>query len=222
MYKLCIFDLDGTLVDSHRDLANATNHALSKHGLPVHGYNAYKTFVGDGVAMLVRRAIGEEKFTDELGKAVLADFNDYYAAHLTVETAPYPGMCGAVASLREKGVRCAVFTNKPDTFAKIVARTLFPENSFEFIIGNAPGYPRKPDGTALRVMLSALDLPSENCLYIGDSDVDVLTGHDAELTVLGVTWGFRGREELKKAGADRIADTAEELLSVALEGEADA
>ena len=173
MTHFCIFDLDGTLVNSLEDLAAATNDALRRQGFPTHPMEAYRHFVGDGILMLLRRAAPEGVSPQTL-EQLHQGFDAYYASHCFDHTQPYPGCRQMLEYLSS-------------------------------IFGKRPGYEKKPDPAALNEMIRQQGVPKEGCLYIGDSDVDVYTAHNAGIRCCGALWGFRGYEELAWAGADFLA-----------------
>jgi phosphoglycolate phosphatase len=211
--ELCVFDLDGTLVNSLEDLANSTNYALIKNGFKAWEVENYRYFVGDGVLMLIKRALAE-KGTEEAEKTVYNDFNEYYDKHYVDCTRPYEGITELLKELREKRVKCAVLSNKPDSFVKIIMEELFPDFEFSWIQGKLEEFPKKPDPAALNFILDKLNAKKESTLYIGDSNVDVFTGKNAGLKTCGVLWGFRGREELEAAGADHVVSEPKEILKL--------
>lgn len=211
MIKLCVFDLDGTLVNSLDDLAESTNYALRKNGFKTYEHSKYKYFVGDGIKVLVKRVLGGNA-TPETEEAVLADFNLHYNLHYADNTKPYDGCEKMLKKLSEKGINCAVLSNKPDNFVKIIVSKLYPDFKFSWVQGKAEGFPKKPDPTALKFILKSLKTDLEDTLYIGDSNVDIFTGKNAGVKTCGVTWGFRDRDELEAAVADYIIDKPEEIF----------
>ena len=204
MTHFCIFDLDGTLVNSLADLADATNDALRRQGVPTHPVEAYRHFVGDGILMLLRRAAPEGVSPQTL-EQLHQGFDAYYASHCFDHTQPYPGCGQLLECLSQKGISCAVLSNKPDEFVGTIVKKLYPDFAFSSIFGKRPGYEKKPDPAALNEMIRQQGVPKEGCLYIGDSDVDVYTAHNAGIRCCGALWGFRGYEELTRAGADFLA-----------------
>ncbi len=215
MTKLCIFDLDGTLVNSLHDLAGAMNHALRLNGFTPHDPEKYRFFVGNGISTLADKAmiIPKGSATPEQKASVLSDFQAYYNEHCMDETRPYNGISELLTELDRRKIKYSIMSNKPDSFSKIIAEALFPNNKFASIWGKRDGYERKPSPQAVLALIDELGFGTDECLYIGDSDVDVLTAKNAHLKFCGVSWGFRPIEELKSAGADFIADTAEEILT---------
>lgn len=210
--KLAIFDLDGTLLNTIGDLAEAANHMLALRNLPQHDYPTYCTFVGNGIMRLVERALPESLRTPETVAAARRDFLDYYLAHIDEKTAPYAGVSALLAALQERGVRLAVASNKFQAGTEKLVQTFFPEIRFEAVFGQRPEVPLKPDPAVVEEILARTGVAREEVLYVGDSAVDIQTAHAAGVRAIGVSWGFRSREELEKASADRIIDQAEELL----------
>ena len=216
MYKLVVFDLDGTVADTLADLAAATNAALTRHGLPTYPTENYRYFVGNGVDNLIRNVLADA-YTPALAEEVKADFASYYADHNMDFTAAYPGVGELLARLSADGVMTAVISNKPNAFVPVILRALYPDHRFSYLSGQREGVPRKPAPDALLQLLERLGVQPDDTLYVGDSDVDVAFAHAAGVRVCGVSWGFRGADELSAAGADRVADTTEELSEMIYE-----
>lgn len=208
--RAVIFDLDGTLVDSLGDIADAMNHALQQHGLPTHPESDYLRFVGEGVKELVRRAVPAGR--EALHEPVLAAYREHYDAHLFDRTRPYPGIPGMLTSLTETGVRMAVLSNKSDGFVKRLVAKLLPGVPFGAVYGERPGMPRKPDPTAALALAAELGVVPGTCGFVGDTAVDMDTARAAGMYGVGVTWGFRSHE-LEAHGARAVTTTAEELLA---------
>lgn len=214
MYRLVVFDLDGTLANTLCDLANAVNAALKKYGLPTYPIERYNQFVGNGINNLISQVLAEKADDKELHKKVKAYFDDYYVDHLCDFTSAYDGMGQLLGALERLPVKTAVHSNKPHVYVPVILRKLYPEHKFEFAWGNQECYERKPSPQALVEMMRILDVEPSETLYVGDSDVDVMTAHSAFVKVCGVAWGFRGETELVSAGADFIAHNAEELFDI--------
>lgn len=212
--ELAIFDLDGTLVDSIGDLAVACNTALALRGLPQHSYEAYCSFVGNGIMRLVERALPEPLRSPENVALVRADFVAYYTDHLDVRTKPYPGIPELLAELVRRGVKLAVASNKFQAGTEKVIRSFFPDIRFEAVLGQREDVPLKPDPAVAEEILSLTGTPRDRALFVGDSAIDILTARAAGIRSAGVTWGFRQRAELEEAGADRIVDRADQLLGL--------
>ncbi|MBR6028649.1 MAG: HAD family hydrolase [Clostridia bacterium] len=210
MIQAALFDLDGTLTDTLRDIADAMNRSLSRLGLPAFPIDAYRYLVGDGAKVLARRcAGGHPEMAGELQAIYQAD----YERHTLVTTRPYDGIPELLTALRERGVRTAVLSNKPDADTRGVVRHFFT-GSFDLVRGQLPGVPLKPDPTAALSICEALGLPPERWLYFGDTAVDMTCARNAGMHPVGVTWGFREAEELREAGAESLISRPEEALSL--------
>ncbi|MGN0706740.1 MAG: HAD family hydrolase [Faecalibacterium sp.] len=211
MIKTVIFDLDGTLLNTLDDLADAGNWVCAQHGWPVHPAQAYKHMVGNGIPKLVERFSPDFARMPEQLAATLAEFTARYDAHKQDKTAPYPGIPEMLDALDDAGVQTAVFSNKAHSLCgKILEHYFGPR--FAAVRGSMPGVPTKPDPAGLYALMEELDADPAQTLFVGDSDVDILTGHNAALPALGVLWGFRDAQELTAAGADALAHTPKEIL----------
>ena len=210
MYRTVIFDLDGTLLNTIDDLANAGNQICLENGWPEHTAAEFCRMVGHGIPNLVSRFSPESAQDPDTLADTLARFSAYYAAHNMDATAPYEGIPAMLARLKAAGARMAVYSNKADEFSQVIIRHYFPD-TFALVRGKVAGVPVKPDPTGVRAVLAELGADAETTLFVGDSAVDIHTAHNAGLTACGVTWGFRGREELEAAGAELLADTVEQL-----------
>ena len=199
MYKHVIFDLDGTLLNTIDDLAAAGNWVCRNHGWPVHTVEAYKYFVGNGMARLAERFAPEDWRTPERIAALLEEFMPYYNAHKEDKTTAYPGMPEAVRQLREAGLTLAVLSNKPHDAAFPVVERYYP-GVFHAVQGALPGVPVKPDPTLLRRLMGELEAGPEDTLFVGDSNVDIRTAKHGGLTSCGVLWGFRRNWRRKAPG----------------------
>ena len=213
-YDLIIFDLDGTLLNTIGDLAEAANVMLRKRNLPQHTYEEYCTFVGNGIMRLVERALPEELRTAESVAAARQDFLSYYIDHIDRKTKPYEGIVQLLGDLQAAGVLLAVASNKFQAGTRELIHRFFPEIGWVAVYGQRPDVPLKPDPAVVEEILSDVNIPRERVLYVGDSGVDIETAHRAGIKAVGVTWGFRSRSELETAGADRIVDRAEEILDL--------
>ncbi len=214
MKTLVIFDLDGTLLNTIDDLANATNHALKAMGYPPHGMWVYPGMVGNGVAKLIERALPAEARTEKNLADTLAHFKEYYNDHCCDATKPYPGIPELIEDLTARGVNLAVTSNKyQDAVTRIIAH-YFPDANFKAILGNIDGMPRKPDPSIVFKALSMCPTPKAEVLYVGDSGVDMETARRACVESVGVTWGFRPILELKEALADHIISTPAQIIDL--------
>ena len=212
--RLVIFDLDGTLLDTIGDLAASCNHTLEQFGHPTHPTEAYRMFVGNGIAKLVERALPAEYRTAEYVERVRLAFVEYYKAHITDYTRPYKGMPELLERLTEQGVQLAVASNKFHEGTVALIGHFFGCERFVAVYGQRVGVPIKPDPTVVRQIIAEADVAREDVLYVGDSGVDMQTAVAAEVRSVGVTWGFRSREELIAAGAVHLADRAEDILKL--------
>lgn len=215
-YTHVIFDLDGTLLNTLDDLAAAGNHVCAAHGWPTFTRDQYRYKVGNGQPKLIERIIPAEFAGDgRMFEQVLREFRAYYDAHKEDQTAPYPGVIELLDHLRTAGVRLAVLSNKDHTAAAPLVERYFGPR-FDLVQGRIDAFPPKPAAPITRYVLDQLDAEPARTLYVGDSNVDVATGHNAGLTVAGVAWGFRGRGELEAAGAEYVVDEPAELERVVL------
>ncbi len=214
MKTYIIFDLDGTLLNTIDDLANATNHALKEHGYPQHGLWVYPTMVGNGVTKLIERAMPEESRSEANINAVLTSFKTYYSEHCCDLTKPYPGIPELLGQLTGKGVNLAVTSNKYQEAVSRIIKHFFPTDNFRAILGNTEGMPRKPDPSIVFKALSEWPTPKNEVLYVGDSGVDMETARRACVESVGVSWGFRTIHELKEALADHIISTPAQILDL--------
>ncbi len=215
MFKTAIFDLDGTLLNTLDDLTDASNYICAQNGWPTFTEEQIRHMVGNGNAKLVERFTPENQRTPECLARSMEQFMAYYDIHKMDRTAPYPGVAEAVAALRGAGIKTAVFSNKADALCPTLVRHYFGD-VFDIVRGKRDGVPAKPDPTGVYALMEELGAEKASTVYVGDSDVDVLTGHNAGLKVCGVIWGFRGREELARAGAELLAETGEELAELLL------
>lgn len=213
MLKLIAFDLDGTVANTLADLAYAVNHALSLRDLPTFDVDDYRYLVGSGVDKLMRDTMGAA-YTPEEAERMKADFQCYYADHCLDYTRAYDGMPELLAKLSHDGYITAVVSNKPNRFVPVILSELYPEHRFFCEWGQRTDVPRKPDPASLLELIELCKVEKSETLYLGDSNVDVAFAHNAGVKVCGVSWGFRGAEELKAAGADFIIDKPSELYDI--------
>jgi phosphoglycolate phosphatase len=205
-----IFDLDGTLVDTLTDIADALNHVLAAHGFARHGLDDYRHFIGAGVEQLVQRAVPQAGL--EQRDAIIAEYRAYYALHMLDRSVPYPGIPELLAQLAAQRIPISVLSNKPDPATRSIIAALFPSVPFVDVVGQRPERPRKPDPTVALELVERMRIAPERCAFVGDSDFDMLTACAAGMFPVGVSWGFRGRAELAKNGARMLIEHPAELL----------
>lgn len=208
--KAIVFDMDGTLLDTLQDLTNAVNWALAKYELPEKTVAEVCKVVGNGARNLVRGIVPEGESHPDF-EAIFEDYKAYYAEHCEEETKPYEGIWELLQELKKCGYKLAVVSNKPDGAVKVLAEKYFP-GCFEVAIGDREGYNRKPAPDLVYKALEELGAKKEEAIYVGDSDVDLMTAMNAELPCVSVTWGFRDREFLMFHGANVFIDKPMKLL----------
>ena len=207
-YKLVLFDLDGTLIDTIEDLGDAVNHALAKRGLPLHTTAEYRHKVGHGIRNLVWQSLPENlRGDDALVDECLADFKAWYSAHIDVHTRPYEGMQDLLQTLYNQGVKLAVASNKFQEGTERLIREFFPGVEFAAILGNREGYPLKPDPAIVREVLDAAGVKADEAVLVGDSPTDMKTAVNGGIKGIAVNWGYRSAGEL--AGNDLACSVAE-------------
>jgi phosphoglycolate phosphatase len=207
-----IADLDGTLLDTLADLAEAMNGVLRARGHPEHPLDAYRTFVGNGAARLVRRALPRAARADRDVAACLDAFRETYGRTWNKRTRPYAGIPELLAALAARGRPVAILTNKPQAFAERCVRAHFAPACIAHVRGQREGVPLKPDPRAALDLARQLGVPARACLFLGDSDVDMHTAVNAGMVAVGAAWGFRTERELETAGAVRIANEPGQVL----------
>lgn len=213
MIKAVLFDLDGTLVDSLTDLADGVNRAIAKKGFQTHPVDAFKYFVGDGIPKMIERALPENRRDSNTVNEIKKDFLEYYSLHYADNTYAYKGMPELVTTLKEQGFIVAVVTNKQQDMADEVVKSLYGD-AFDLIFGKRDGIPAKPDPTAALMAMEQLGVTPKECIFIGDSGMDVATAVNSGAVPVGELWGFRQKDELLKNGAKYIINKPEELLDI--------
>lgn len=211
--KTCIFDLDGTLTDTLESLAFSVKETLKEMGLPQITTDECRSFVGNGARYLMERALeaaGDRELSRiEEGMEVYGRIFDENCTYLVT---PYEGITETLKQMKDKGIKLAVLSNKPHQQTQKVVERIFGEDVFDCVQGQKEGIARKPDPDGIYRLLEEMQAGREECLYVGDSEVDVETGRNAGVRMVGVSWGFRSREVLRAAGAGTIIDSPEELM----------
>lgn len=216
MYQACIFDMDGTILNTLDSIAYFGNQALKTLGFGPISTPEYKTLVGNGVEVLVRRMLetaGGNPANSGLRTALRQTYDHLYEENPNHLVAPYPGILSLLSQLKSENIRLGVLSNKPDNMVRFLASHFFPD-SFHAVQGQLANIPTKPDPLSLTQMISALGCSPKQVLYCGDSGVDMLTGKNAGVKSCGVLWGFRSREELTENGADFLAENPGQLLAI--------
>ena len=217
MFRTVIFDLDGTLLNTIDDLAGAGNYVCRRNGWPEHSIEEFMTMVGHGIPNLVTQFSPKNCRSPLMLLNTVAQFSEYYGAHNMEKTSPYPGIQEMAKRLKTAGVQMAVYSNKADSFSRDIVEHYLP-GLFTLVRGKVDGVPVKPDPAGIHQIMAELHADPKTTLFVGDSSVDIQTGHNAGLTACGVSWGFRPRVSLVNAGADHLADSVEALEQVILEG----
>ena len=212
MYKLAIFDLDGTLLDTLSDLHSSVNFALESFCFPKRSIDEVRSFIGNGVVKLMERSTPAD--TDqEIQKKCLDVFRAHYLEHMSDTTAPYNNVTELLIKLREKGIKVAVVSNKLHSAVEELCCDYFT-GLIDKAVGVSVEAERKPSPINVIKTAEYFDAALDDCIYIGDSEVDVQTAHNANITCIGITWGFRDRDCLLANGCDMIADTADEVFAI--------
>ena len=213
MIKAVLFDLDGTLVNSLTDLADSTNFALEKLGYPTHETEKYKYFVGDGIPMLIKRALPEGERTKETQAQCLELFMSRYREHYFDKTDAYDGIKELLLGLKSEGFKIAVISNKAQEMAQKVVSKVFGD-IFDSVAGKREGYKAKPDPALMLEIIGELGVTPESCVLVGDSGMDMAAAVNAKVTGIGVLWGFREKPELIRNGAKFIASRPSQILDI--------
>ena len=211
-YETVLFDFDGTLLYTVKDLADAVNYAISKRGYSAHTVGAIQRMVGNGVNMLVARALPQGFDTPDY-EAIMDDFRAFYAAHCFDHTREYDGVQELLHSLKSRGVKMAIVTNKYQAAAEEL-RVKFFADTVGLIVGDLPTRRRKPEPDGVYAALEALGADKAGAVYVGDTEVDMQTAENAGIDCISAAWGYRTAEELRALGARRIAETPGKLLEM--------
>ena len=211
-YPGIIFDLDGTLLDTIEDLADSMNQVLTDLGFPTHTLGAYKTFVGEGVETLIRRALPEDQLRPELLDQCLGAFREEYSRRWENKTRPYAGIPELLDHLTGMGLKMAILSNKQDYFTRIMVARLLPRWRFDPVFGARPSVPKKPDPAGALEIAEALQIAPDCFIYLGDTGIDMKTACAAGMIPVGVLWGFRPADELRAQGARWLIEKPGDLV----------
>ena len=211
--KACIFDLDGTLTNTLESMTYSVNLTLEEMGLSKITKDQCRLFVGNGARVLMEKSLKAAGDTDasriEEGMEI---YGRIFDRNCTYHVTPYEGIPEMLKALKDKGIHLAVLSNKPDRQTVKVVKAIFGEELFDYAQGQKEGIRRKPEPDGVWHLMEQMHVSKEECLYIGDSEVDAATGRNAGLKTIGVLWGFRDRKTLETAGADDLIDRPDELL----------
>ncbi len=212
--RAVIFDLDGTLLDSVRDIASSYNRVLAARGFPTHSVETFRSFIGDGASECARRALPTNARTEATIRDCVEDYRTDYAENWKTTTRPYKGIPELLNVLGERGVPLAVFSNKPQADTSRCVEAFFGSERFALVLGQSDELERKPHPSGALRIASRFGVPPEECALVGDTEVDMQTAVAAGMVAAGVLWGFRDREVLVRSGADFVLDTPEGLISI--------
>jgi phosphoglycolate phosphatase len=212
-FRAALFDLDGTLIDTIDDLADSMNIVLKKYGFPVHDVEQYKYFVGDGIDVLVKRAIPSESCGDEeLVSRCIQAMKEEYSLRWANKSRPYEGIPELLDAFIGADIKLSVLSNKPHDPTKVVVSTMLNKWKFEMVVGVKDGVPKKPDPAAAIMIAENLGIPPRDFIYIGDTHTDMQTALSAGMFPVGALWGFRTGDELISAGARILVKNPADLL----------
>ena len=214
MFKGVIFDLDGTLVNSLEDITNAINVVLKQHGFPTHSVAACQSFIGHGLRDLVVKSLPKEYQNEEWVNRCFDKIIEVYSDNCTVKTKMYDGISDLLDALTARGLKMAVFSNKADELTKKVVQAVMPKWNFEIVAGLKVEALKKPNPSVALEISEKTAIPVEDFIFVGDTDVDMLTAKSAGMHPIGVVWGYRTKEELTASGAKFILETPLDLIKV--------
>lgn len=211
-YSIAIFDLDGTLLNTLDDLVDSVNHALATSGMPTRTTDEIKSFLGNGFENLIKKSV-PEGLSESLTNGIIRDFKSYYHYNCMLRTKPYDGICDLLGEIRSQSCKLAVVSNKGDAAVKSLCEKFFP-NLLDISVGEREGIERKPSPDTVLEVLKLTGISASDAVYIGDSEVDILTAANAGIDCISVDWGYRTRDELLSSGAKKIASNTVELFEL--------
>ncbi|MCX6891560.1 MAG: HAD family hydrolase [Verrucomicrobiota bacterium] len=213
-FRAILFDLDGTLLDTLDDIANAANRVLAERGFPTHPNPGYRMLIGDGVVKLLSQALPQAHRDEVTVQACVGAYVLEYERTWKTQSQPYAGVPEMLDALVVRGLKLAVLSNKPDYFTQQCVAELLAKWDFDVVLGASDAFPRKPDPTSAMEIARRLGVAPAECLYVGDSGVDMQTARAARMRAVGALWGFRGKEELVKDGAQALINQPGEVLNL--------
>lgn len=211
-YNSVVFDLDGTLLDTLGDLRDSVNYALEKNALPKRTTEEIRSFVGNGIRLLIERSVPENSPLETVDKC-FSDFKEYYKDHSAILTKPYDGIISLMKNLKSKGIKIAVVSNKADFAVKTLMENYFSA-LYDCVYGERAGVPRKPEPDGVFDAIKEMGAEIKDAVYIGDSEVDVITSKNAGLPCIAVTWGFRDKKVLESLNPEYIVDSPSDILNI--------
>ena len=214
IFEAVLFDLDGTLIDTLNDIGDAVNRVLSSKKFPTHAISAYRKFVGDGSRILIERALPKKYRKEKIIDVCHKEYIEDYTRNYNVTSKLYLGIPNLLDTLKAKGLKLGILSNKPDAITKNCAKTFLSKWDFDVVLGQRDSVPRKPDPQGALEVAKRLSIPPSHFLYLGDTAIDMKTAGSAGMFPVGVLWGFRPRKELKESGADKIIDEPLEVLNL--------
>lgn len=213
--KACIFDLDGTTLDTVESIATTANMVLSELSLEIHPNDAYKEFAGDGQVELVKRALIASGDTElKYFEKAMSRYIELFASKCTYNVVPFDGIRELFEDLKKRDIKICIFSNKQHDNVVSILNELFGENYFDYVLGQKDTHKKKPSGEGIDIILENINIDMKNCIYIGDTNTDMMTGKNYGLYTVGVTWGFRKQQELIEANADYIIDNPLDLVKI--------
>ena len=211
-YDVILFDLDGTLLDSLEDMKDSVNYVMRRFGYPEHTLDEVRSYVGNGIRKLIERSLPGNAGSETVEKA-LEEYRRYYDTHCMVKTRPYPGILQLLGNLKDRGFLLAVVTNKNHEAADEMCSHYFP-GIFSVVLGQRDSIPKKPDPAMISVAMKKLNAEGKNAVYIGDSEVDIMTAKNAGMDGIICLWGFREESFLRANGADVTVHSADQIASL--------
>jgi len=217
MFKAAIFDLDGTLLNALGDIEEACNYALVQNNLPVIETEKYKAVLGKGRKKIIESIIPNEHKNEKKINEILSNFNSYYETHMMNKTKPYEGIIELLDDLNKNNIITAIVSNKPHEYTKIIVNHYFG-NRVKIVFGQRAGFDIKPNPDTLLEVINILNLAKNECIFIGDTEIDLMTAKNANIKSIGVLWGYRSLQKLESEGADYIVSTTDELKNIIING----
>ncbi|MBI5309379.1 MAG: HAD family hydrolase [Planctomycetes bacterium] len=211
-FKAILFDLDGTLLNTLEDLGTAANYVLKKNGFPIHTIDDYRFFVGDGIAVLMKRALPEDKRSEDIIRLCIQAYREEYSRNWKVKTRPYDGITEMLDALTSRHLKMAVLSNKPDEFTKQCVNEFFLRWTFDAVLGQRSSLPIKPDPSGAIEIARCLNISPANFIYLGDTAIDMKTATASGMFPAGAMWGFRSEKELQENGAGVLLKTPLEVI----------